>query len=55
MKMYVKNKDGELKKIKTIMLNGKIYTPDEIREIRENGTVTTMKDGMVYRIPDGRG
>ena len=52
MKMYVKNTDGELKKIKTIILGGKIYTPDDIYKIQENGTVITMKDGTVYRTTD---
>lgn len=52
MKIYFKNTDGELKKIKTIIVNGKIYTPDEICKIQENGTVITMKDGKVYRITD---
>jgi len=50
MKMYFKSKDGELKRIKRIIIGDKSYTPDEIREIRENGTVITMKDGTVYRI-----
>ena len=52
MKMYVKNTDGELKKIKTIIFGGKIYIPDDICKIQENGTVITMKDGTVYRITD---
>lgn len=50
MNLYCKLLNGEIKKIKRIKVDEKTFTPDDIREISEDGTTITLKDGTVYKI-----